>query len=54
MMPAEPLPRQRAWQAVLVVTGLASLIRGAHGEYWGGRGTSWLCGEEKKSFSQEN
>lgn len=33
-MAAVPLPREWAWQAVLVMTGLASLIRGAHGEYF--------------------
>lgn len=27
------LPQEWAWQAVLLVTGLASLTRGAHGEY---------------------
>lgn len=32
-MAALPLPRERAWQAVLVMTGLASLIHGAQGEY---------------------
>lgn len=60
VMVAVPQPRQWAWQAVLVMTALASLIRGAHGEYLPRAGGSKAEGEvgavwrgEKVVFSRK-